>query len=52
MLLDELIEMPRIRNAIDLEELPSHSTLCKAFNRFDNRAKDIFDILERPPQTY
>ena len=35
MLLDELIEMPRIRGAIDLEELPSPSTLCKAFNRLD-----------------
>ncbi|MFD1643992.1 IS5 family transposase [Halohasta litorea] len=32
-LLDELIEMPRIRKAIELEELPSPSTLCKAFNR-------------------
>lgn len=27
--------MPRIRNAIELEELPSPSTLCKAFNRLD-----------------
>ncbi|SFR36671.1 IS5 family transposase [Halogeometricum limi] len=35
MLLDELIEMPRIRRAIDLEELPSPSTLCKAFNRLN-----------------
>ena len=35
MLLDELIEMPRIRRAIELEELPSPSTLCKAFNRLD-----------------
>jgi IS5 family transposase len=34
-LLDELIEMPRIRSALDLEELPSPSTLCKAFNRLD-----------------
>ena len=34
-LLDELIEMPRIRRAINLEELPSPSTLCKAFNRLD-----------------
>jgi IS5 family transposase len=34
-LLDELIEMPRIRSAIDLTELPSPSTLCKAFNRLD-----------------
>ncbi|EFW91129.1 transposase IS4 family protein [Haladaptatus paucihalophilus DX253] len=34
-LLDELIEMPRIRSAIDLEELPSPSTLCKAFDRLD-----------------
>jgi len=34
-LLDELIEMPRIRSAIGLEELPSPSTLCKAFDRLD-----------------
>jgi len=34
-LLDELIEMPRIRSALDLEELPSPSTLCKAFNQLD-----------------
>ncbi|WP_323174084.1 IS5 family transposase [Natrialba sp. PRR66] len=34
-LLDELTEMPRIRSAIELEELPSPSTLCKAFNRLD-----------------
>ena len=34
-LLDELIEMPRIRRAIELEELPSSSTLCRAFNRLD-----------------
>jgi IS5 family transposase len=35
MLLDELIEMPRLRNAIDREELPSPSTSCEAFNRLD-----------------
>jgi len=29
MLLDELIEMPRIRCALDLEEIPSPSTLCR-----------------------
>ena len=34
-LLDELIEMPRIRRAIELDELPSPSTLCKAFSRLD-----------------
>ncbi|WP_380676322.1 IS5 family transposase [Salinigranum sp. GCM10025319] len=34
-LLDELIEMPRVRRAIDMDELPSPSTLCKAFNRLD-----------------
>jgi IS5 family transposase len=34
-LLDELIEMPRIRSAINLTELPSPSTLCKAFDRLD-----------------
>ena len=27
--------MPRIRRAIELEELPSPSTLCKVFNRLD-----------------
>jgi IS5 family transposase len=32
---DELIEMPRIRRTLGLEELPSPSTLCKAFNRLD-----------------
>jgi IS5 family transposase len=34
-LLDELIEMPRIRKAINLTELPTPSTLCKAFDRLD-----------------
>ncbi len=34
-LLDELIEMPRVRRAINLDELPSPSTLCKVFNRLD-----------------
>lgn len=34
-LLDGLIEMPRIRRVINLDELPSRSTLCKAFNRLD-----------------
>ncbi|WP_254547192.1 IS5 family transposase [Halomarina pelagica] len=34
-LLDERIEMPRIRRAIELEKLPSPLTLCKAFNRLD-----------------
>ena len=34
-LLDELIEMPRIRSAINLTELPAPSTLCKAFDRLD-----------------
>lgn len=33
--LDELIEMPRIRKAINLTELPAPSTLCKAFDRLD-----------------
>jgi IS5 family transposase len=27
--------MPRIRSALNLEEIPSPSTLCKAFNRLD-----------------
>jgi IS5 family transposase len=34
-LLDELIEMPRIRSAINLTELPAPSTLCKAFDKLD-----------------
>ncbi|MBP1923580.1 hypothetical protein J2751_002623 [Halorubrum alkaliphilum] len=34
-LLDELIEMPRIRRTLGLSELPAPSTLCKAFNRLD-----------------
>ena len=34
-LLDELIEMPRIRRALGLAELPTRSTLCKAFKRLD-----------------
>ena len=34
-LLDELIEMPRIRRVLGLVELPASSTLCKAFNRLD-----------------
>ncbi len=33
--LDELIEMPRIRHALGLSELPTPSTLCKAFSRLD-----------------
>ncbi|WP_254280632.1 IS5 family transposase [Haloarcula marina] len=32
-LLDELIEMPRLRDALGLTEIPIPSTLCKAFNR-------------------
>ncbi len=35
VLLDKLIEMPRIRNAINLTELPVPLTLCKAFDRLD-----------------
>jgi len=34
-LLDELIEMPRIRRVLELAELPAPSTLCKAFDRLD-----------------
>ncbi|WP_265110418.1 IS5 family transposase [Halosolutus halophilus] len=34
-LLDELIEMPRIRNEIGLAEIPSPSILCKAFHRLE-----------------
>jgi len=34
-LIDELIEIPRIRRVLGLAELPTPSTLCKAFNRLD-----------------
>jgi IS5 family transposase len=34
-LIDELIEMPRIRRVLGLIELPTPSTVCKAFNRLD-----------------
>lgn len=33
-LVDEPIEMPRIRDALDLDSIPAPSTLCKAFDRF------------------
>ncbi len=31
-LVDELIEIPRIRDALDLDSIPALSTLCKAFD--------------------
>jgi len=34
-LVDELIEMPRIRDALDLDSIPAPSTLCKAFGRLE-----------------
>jgi IS5 family transposase len=34
-LVDELIEMPRIRGALDLDSIPAPSTLCKAFDRLE-----------------
>jgi len=34
-LIDELIEMPRIREALGLESIPALSTLCKAFDRLE-----------------
>ena len=44
-LLDELIEMPRIRDAINLTELPAPSTLCKAFDRLDMAVWRVLLIL-------
>lgn len=32
-LVDELIEIPRIQNILDLDPIPAPSTLCKAFDR-------------------
>lgn len=34
-LVDELIEMPRIRDAIGLDSIPAPSTLCRAFDRLE-----------------
>jgi IS5 family transposase len=34
-LIDELIEMTRIRDALDLDSIPAPSTLCKAFDRLE-----------------
>ena len=31
--IDELIEMPRIRDALDLDSIPVPSTLCKPYDR-------------------
>lgn len=34
-LVDELIEMPRIRDALGLDSIPAPSTLCRAFDRLE-----------------
>ena len=34
-LVDELIEMPRVRDALNLDSFPAPSTLCKAFDRLE-----------------
>ncbi len=34
-LVDELIEMPRIRDALYLDSIPAPSPLCKAFDRLE-----------------
>lgn len=34
-LVDEFIERPRIRDALDLDSIPAPSTLCKAFDRLE-----------------
>ena len=34
-LVDELIEMPRIRDGLSLDAIPAPSTLCKAFDRLE-----------------
>jgi hypothetical protein len=39
--LDGLIEMPRIRSAINFTELPAPSTLCKAFDRLDMAVRGV-----------
>ena len=44
-LLDELIEMPRVRQALSFAELPTPSTLCKVFNRLDMAVwRDIYSF--------
>jgi hypothetical protein len=34
-IVDELIEIPRIRDALDLDSTPAPSTLCRAFDRLE-----------------
>jgi len=34
-LVDELVELPRIRDALDFDSIPAPSTLCKAFDRLE-----------------
>lgn len=41
-LVDELIEMPRIRAAIGLDRIPHPSTLCKAFDRLSMTVWRVF----------
>jgi IS5 family transposase len=47
-LLNELIEMPRVRDALGLTETPSPSTLCKAFNPFDMSVCRVLHNLSVP----
>ncbi len=46
-LVDELIEMPRIRDALDLDSIPAPSTLCKAFDRLEMALAGITERLAR-----
>ncbi|KXB06059.1 transposase [candidate division MSBL1 archaeon SCGC-AAA382A20] len=36
-IVEMLVEMPRIRRAIDLDEIPHFTTLCKAFDRLQTK---------------
>jgi len=41
-LVDEFIEMPRIRDALDHDSIPAPSTLCKAFDRLEMAVWRVF----------
>lgn len=63
-IIDHLIEEPRIRKALDLDEVPHPSTICKAFERLEsavwramhleipnNIGADIMEVFETSNQT-
>ncbi|MEA1905052.1 MAG: IS5 family transposase [Candidatus Hadarchaeota archaeon] len=44
-IVDQLVEMPRIRKALDLDEVPHPSTICKAFERLESAVWRVLHLL-------